>query len=102
MILFPHNNSVLSFEALFWLQNFSIVRHGSETCNSYLYNLNNMVLYALCYVFNILAFTENYPNMILGDEPLLSQGGSVTLISPIKTTLPHLPFPLLGFETVEP
>jgi hypothetical protein len=38
-----------------------------------------MVLYALCCVSNVSHFTENYLNRILGDEPLLSQGCSITV-----------------------
>jgi hypothetical protein len=29
MISLPHNNYVLTFEALFWLQNLCILRHGT-------------------------------------------------------------------------
>jgi uncharacterized protein YfaQ (DUF2300 family) len=33
----------------------------------------------LCVVFLTSRFFEKNPNMILGDEPLLSQGGSITV-----------------------
>jgi hypothetical protein len=40
---------------------------------SLLYNLNIMVLYALCHVCTFLLRRES-PDMILGDERLLLQG----------------------------
>jgi hypothetical protein len=42
-------------------------------------------------------FTENYPNMILGVEPLLSQGGSIT-----ASYRPVNPTPNLGYASGSP
>jgi hypothetical protein len=79
MKLLPHKNYVISFEALFWLQNLCIEIHGTLFCNNYLYNLNIMLLYALCcVVFAMFSLHRELLNMILGDEPLLSHGSYVT------------------------
>jgi hypothetical protein len=47
-----------------------------------------MVLYALCRVYTFSLHRES-PDMILGDEPLLSQGGSITVGYQIKIGVKH-------------